>query len=692
MYRPMHRINERIRTNHSALPRIVFAGAPNALRTCGLFLLAIAWLAAVSQAAVTRIDVIDRSDVLAGRAFGSAGPYERIIARVHFAVDPDDPANGIITDVSLAPRNAAGLVEFSSDLYMLRPRDGSKGNGTALYEVSNRGGKGVLALFNLSYGSLDPRTAPEFGDGLLLEQGYTVVWLGWQSDMPDRPGLVRLYPAVAKGITGIVRSEYVPSGKVHSFPLADRNHQPYPVRNPNDPSSRMTVRDRADGPRRAIPRNQWKFSGAQVEMDAGFEPGKFYEVVYESQDPPLVGLGPAAVRDFISFLKHGGPGAESIGNPQAYVKRAIGYGTSQSGRFLRKFLYDGFNRDEHGRQVFDGVWAHVGGAGRGSFNHRFAQPSRDGHLMLNTFYPTDLFPFSDLPQQDPEAGLRQGLLDRAVADQVVPKIFYTNGSYEYWGRAASLIHSTIDSKRDMDLPPTTRIYLFAGTQHGPGSFPPRQEDTQNLSNPNDYRYLMRALLVDLNDWVTSGKEPPASAYPRIAGGQLVPPSALRFPKIPGVAVPTLWHRAWRADYGPEFLSKGIVTMDPPKLGSPFPSLVPQVDSDGNETAGLRLPEVQVPLGTYAGWNLRDPRIGAPDSLYDMVGSFIPLPRTKAERESRHDPRPSIEERYKSRLDYLAKIQAAAQDLARSRYLLESDIPKLVQRATEQWQYLTSGKD
>ncbi len=670
----MDPITRENRTNRFAIARIAFA---------------IVWFAAVSQAAVTRIDVIERSDVLAGQSFGDVGPYERIIARVHFAVDPTSAPNGIITDVALAPRNAAGRVEFSSDLYMLRPRDSSKSNGTVLYEVSNRGGKGILGLFNLAARSLDPRTALEFGDGLLMEQGYTLVWLGWQPDMPDRPGLVRLYPSVAEGITGIVRSEFVPSERVHSFPLSDRNHKPYPVRNPDDPSVTLTVRDRSDGPRHTIPRSQWKFRGDSVEMDAGFEPGKFYEVVYQSQDPPLVGLGPAAVRDFMSFLKHGGPGASSIGNPHTYVEHAIGYGTSQSGRFLRKFLYDAFNRDEQGRQVFDGVWAHVAGAGRGSFNHRFAQPSRDGHLMLNTFYPTDLFPFSDLPQRDPETGLRQGLLDRAQAEDIVPKIFYTNGSYEYWGRAASLIHSTVDARNDMEQPATTRIYFFAGTQHGPGVFPPRQRDTRHLSNPNDYRYLMRALLVGLQDWVTSAKEPPASAYPRIAAEQLVQPSALHFPEIPGVAVPTLWHRAWRADYGPDFASKGVVTIDPPNLGSPFPILVPQVDADGNETAGLRLPEIQVPLGTYAGWNLRDPRIGAPDSLYNMVGSFFPLPRTKAERETGNDPRLSIQERYASREDYLARIEAAAQELVRSRYLLESDIPYLVRRATEQWEHLAA---
>ena len=647
-----------------------------------------ALLATASKAAVTRIEVIERSDVLGGRSFGDVGPYERIVGRVHFAVDPTDPANRIITDVTLAPRNAAGLVEFSSDLYLLRPRDGSKSNGTVLYEVSNRGGKSVLMLFNLASGSLDPRIASEFGDGLLLEQGYTVVWLGWQFDVPDRPGMVRLYPAAAKGITGIVRSEYVPSEKVSVFPLAERGHWPYPVLNLDATSIMLTVRDHSDKPRRTIPRSQWMFSGTNVQMDAGFEPGKFYEVVYQSQDPPLVGLGPAAVRDFISFLKYGGPDSASIGDPQTYVKRAIGYGTSQSGRFLRKFLYDGFNRDEQGRQVFEGVWAHVGGAGRGSFNHRFAQPSRDGRHMRNSFYPTDLFPFSDLPQRDTESGIREGLLDRAREEGVVPKIFYTNGSHEYWDRAASLIHSTVDGQRDMDLPATTRVYFIAGTQHVVGVFPPEREDTQNLSNPNDYRYPMRALLGALNDWITKDVEPPASAYPRIADQQLVPPSDMHFPKLSGVVVPTLWYRAWHADYGPEFASKGIITIDPPKVGSPFPVLVPQVDADGNETAGIRLPEVQVPLGTYTGWNLRDPRIGASDSLYTSIGSFIPLARTKAERESKRDPRLSIEERYKSRLDYLSKIQTAARELATSRFLLDVDIPKLVERAREQWQYLT----
>ena len=647
--------------------------------------------AAIGQGAVTRVQVIERGEVFGGRSFGKAGAYERIVGRVYFAVDPNNPANQIITDIALAPRNADGLVEFSSDLYMLRPRDPSKGNGTALYEVSNRGRKGIVGLFNLAPSVLDPRSPGEFGDALLMEQGYTLVWLGWQFDVPDQQGLVRLYPAVVKGITGIVRSEFVPSEKVFGFPLADRSHKPYAVLNPSDPSIELTVRDRGDSPRRVIPRKQWKFSGTSVEMDGGFEAGKFYDVVYKSQDPPVVGLGPAAVRDFLSFLKYGGPDAAALGDLHQHLRRSIGFGTSQSGRFLRLFLYDGFNQDERNRQVFDAIWAHVGGAGRGSFNHRFAQPSRDGHLMLNTFYPTDLFPFSDLPQRDPDTGMNAGLLDRAKAASVVPKIFYTNGSYEYWGRAASLIHTTLDGRRDMELPATTRAYFLAGTQHGPGTFPPERSDTQHLSNPNEYRYLMRALLAGLNNWVTNGTEPPVSSYPLVGKEQLVAPSALRFPTIPGVRLPTRWHQAWDADYGPEFRTKGIVTLDPPRVGKAFPILVPQVDRDGMETTGLRLPEIQAPLGTYTGWNLRDPRIGAPDSLYDMVGSFLPFARTKAERESKRDPRLSIEERYVSRGEYLAKIRVAAQELAQSRYLLDADVPKLLDRASRQWEHLAGGK-
>lgn len=329
----------------------------------------------------------------------------------------------------------------------------------------------------------------------------------------------------------------------------------------------------------------------------------------------------------------------------------------------------------------------MAGGGRGSFNHRFAQPSRDGHPFLNMEYPTDIFPFTDETQTDPETGLSDGLLVKAEQDKVVPKIFYTNGSYEYWGRSASLIHTSIDGQSDLGLSSNSRAYLLTGTQHGAGTFPPRKSDTQHLSNPNDYRYVMRGLLAAMNGWLKDGKEPPPSQVPRVTKGQLIAPASMQFPKLKGVELPKRHQRAWRADYGPEFRSHGIVTYEPPKLGKAFPTLVPQVDRDGNETAGIRMPEIQAPLATYTGWNLRDARIGAPAEFFNMTGSFFPLARTKAERERNGDPRPSIEERYASKQAYLGKISEAARALADSGYILPRDIGALEQRASREWDAL-----
>lgn len=646
-------------------------------------------VAAIASAAVVRIEVTDRTDVLDGKPFGDAGAYERIIGKVYFAVDPQLPANRIIADIDHAPRNEKGLVEFSSDLYLLKPRDSAKGNGDVLYEVSNRGGKGMLAMFNRASGGLDPRTDAQFGDGFLMEKGYTLLWLGWQFDVPQKPDLLRLYPAVANGVTGLVRSEFVPDTKTTVMPLADRNHVPYLAATPDDPKLTLTVRDRVDGKRRTLPRSDWRIENrSSVVMTAGFEPGKLYELVYTAQDAPLVGLGPTAVRDMVSYLKNGAEGAIfPLGDQRRFIKRAYGFGVSQSGRFLRTFVYYGFNADEKSRKVFDGLLVHVAGGGRGSFNHRFAQASRDGHPYFNTLYPTDIFPYTDLEQEDPETGLKGGILLKALQDKVAPKIFYTNSSYEYWGRAASLIHTTVDGK-DAPLAPDSRIYLFAGGQHGPAGFPPSRNHTPNLANPNDFKWSMRALLLAMDRWVKDGAEPPASQFPRIGDDKLVSLGALQFPKIPGVAVPTRIQKGYRVDYGPEFRTKGLVTIDPPKMtGKPYPMFVPQVDRDGNETSGVRMPGIQVPLATYTGWNLRTPDIGAPEELNSMIGSFIPFPRTKEERAAKHDPRPSVAERYASREEYLKQYEAAARELAKSGYILEGDIPKMVTQGAAVWDYV-----
>jgi hypothetical protein len=390
----------------------------------------------------------------------------------------------------------------------------------------------------------------------------------------------------------------------------------------------------------------------------------------------------------MSFLKYGnGNNATSLSDQRRFIKRAYAMGTSQSGRFLRTFLYYGFNADEKGRKTFDGILAHVAGAGRGSFNIRFGQPSRDGHPFLNLFYPTDIFPFTDVEETDPDTGITDGLLVKAEQAHVTPKIFYTDSAYEYWGRSASLIHTTADGKKDAPIPPTTRIYFFAGGQHGPATFPPVRTVTKNLPNPNPYTWSMRALLVAMDNWVAKDIEPPPSQYPKIADNKLVPLSDLQFPKIAGVSVPTRPQRAYHVDYGPDFRTLGIISIEPPKVGNPFPVLVAQVDADGNETSGVRMPDIQAPLGTYAGWNLRAPDLGAPDEMFSMVGSYIPFARTKTEREKTKDPRPSVEERYKGREEYLKRVESAAKNLVAGGYLLDQDVPKLVERGAAEWDRL-----
>src|SRR5437879_3479260 len=518
-------------------------------------LLFVSLAVAPASADVVRIEVQSRSDLVGGQPFGAAGPYEKLSGKIFFAVDPALPANRIVADIDKAPRNAAGRVEFSSDFFLIKPKQIGRGNGAVLYEVSNRGGKGMLGFFNHATGSLDPSSAADAGDGFLMRQGFALLWVGWQFDVPKRQGLVRVYPPTptenGRPIRGLVRSDFVVTEREADHSLADRDHAAYAVVDPNSPENVMTVRDSVEGPRRIVPRSQWGFGRSEAGKTVGdvtrvwvankFEPGKIYEVVYTAQDPPIVGLGPAAIRDVISMLKY--RSADSLSIPAAAITRALAFGVSQSGRFLRTYLYYGFNRDEGDRKVFDGVIAHVAGAGRGSFNHRFAQPSRDGHPYLNFFYPTDIFPFTDAAETDPETGLTDGLLTHAGASELLPRIFYTNSSYEYCGRAASLIHTTIDGLKDPPIMDNVRIYLFSGGQHGPGAFPPVQTSGQQRSNPLDYRWGMKALLLAMDRWIATGTAPPPSRYPRVDDRTLVTPEILSFPKVPGVTTSMAVHRA-----------------------------------------------------------------------------------------------------------------------------------------------------
>jgi hypothetical protein len=613
------------------------------------WLLGFAALAA--SAAVTRVELVERTDYLEGRSFGDAGPYELIRAKAFFAADPNLAPNKLVVDLHLAPRNEAGLVEWSADLWVLKPRDPAKGNGTLLYEVSNRGNIGILRQFHRAH------------DQMLLERGFTIVLCGWQWDIPaDFLDGLRLYAPIAtdngKPIRGTVRAEWVPMARGTRMPLGDRNHVAYaPVG-----GLKLTVRDAPDAPRREIPASAWKLSADKqsIEMEAGFEPGRFYEAIYTAEGPRVAGLGLASARDVVSFFKYGG-GGHLLSAERRFLKRAIGFGTSQSGRYLRKFLYDGFNADEKGRQVFDAVWAHVAGAGLGSFNHRFAQASRDGHPWMNSYYPTDIEPFDD-----------EALLKKSREQNVVPKLFFTDGSYEYWGRASALTHTRTAGDADLPLAAESRRYFLAGTQHGAMDFPPRTTgDVQYPYNSVDYRFAMRGLLIALHNWLATGKEPPPSAYPLLARSELTDFRAFAFP-VPGVKPPRRPKHGYRLNFGPEFAAAGIVTKEPPEVLAEFPVLVPAVDADGNETSGLRLPQVAVPLAAYTGWNYRTAQAGAAGEMADMIGATFPFPKAR------------VAALYAGKDDYLAKTLAAGRALVKQGYVLEEDLIEMLERAAKQW--------
>ena len=666
----------------------------------------VAFLAAAAEAHVTRVEILSRTDVQDGRAFGLAGAYEKIVGRVYFAVDPGNLHNRQIVDIDKAPRNAQGEVEFSADVYLYKPKDMAKGNGAVLFEVSNRGGRGILRLVD-GGSSADPNG--EIGDGFLLRQGYTVAWLGWQFDLAEEGEKVRLSAPVAhdaggKEIRGLVRSDFILSQKTDDMPLGHIMLGPsggksYPVDDPASAKNVLTMRDTPTGARQIVPRSQWSFAHSVdaklvsdphfVHLDGGFQPGKIYEIVYEAKDPAVVGTGLAAVRDFLSYLKY---------DPQATapVRRVYAVGISQSGRFLRHFLYQEFNADEQGRQVMDGVIAHVAGAGRGSFNHRFAQPSRDAQPLSSIFFPTDVFPYTDLPETDPATGETAGLLDAANKSHMAPKIFFTNTSYEYWGRAASLIHTSADGLKDVAPGENVRIYFLAGLQHFSVPFPPQKAAagsdlaSQQKPNPNPVQWFWRALITDLDQWVKDGTAPPPNTYPKIAESMLVPLNKWAFPKIPGVNAPHEMNLGYRLDFGPQWKA-GIVSNEPPKVGKAFGVLIPQTDADGNDLGGVRLPELQVPLATYTGWNLRDPGIGASDLRLSFLGSFIPFARTAAEREKSGDPRLSVAERYASREQYMGKYGEAALKLVHDRFLLREDLQAVLERGEREWNEIAGEK-
>ncbi len=648
----------------------------------------------------TRLDVTTRSLVLDGRPFGAAGAYEKLAGTLRFAVDPDHSAQAAICDLGRAPRNAAGRVEFAADFYLLRPVDEARGNGSLLLDVPNRGRKVALGMLNSAVRVADPSTAEDFGNGFLMRHGFTVAWIGWQPDVPGVDGLMALEVPRAAGAAGLVRCEFRPTTPADVLPMADRYHIPHPVAELDDPAARLTGREHAGAPATAVPRSAWRFARRQdgrlvadashVHLEGGFAPGHIYDLVYRATDSPVVGLGLLAVRDTAAFLRWA---PASAGNPCAgAIDRAYVFGVSQSGRFLRHLLYLGLDEDEQGRMVFDAVVPHVAGARRGEFNLRFGQPSLNAQESVGS-----LFPFTGAMQTDPVTGQRDGLLARLTARGRRPRILAINTSAEYWRGDASLVHTDVEGRRDVEPEADTRVYLFAGSQHTPGALPPPPADPNTGSrgihpfNVVDYAPLLRAALANLDRWVRDGVAPPPSVFPRLADGTAVTAesTARLFATLPGVRFPDRLARVARLDFGPE-TARGVVSELPPKVGAQYPSYVAALDADGNETVGIRPVELAAPLATFTGWNPRHPEQGAPGDLMQMMGSTLAFAPTRAERERRGDPRASIEERYGSRAGYVSAARTAAEALVAAGHALAEDVEAMVERAAQRWDVITAG--
>ena len=640
--------------------------------------------------AVTYIDIKERGPYADGKSFGDVGAYEQLDGTVHFAVDPSDPANGLITDVGLAPRNSDGLVEFSADLRIIKPLDSRKGSHKLFFDVVNRGRPLSLLRINSA-----PEDDPmDEGNGFQMRQGYTQVWCGWQHDFPTTPGFLKVHipnASDANGpITGRIAVTFQPNQSSKDQMLSDRGHQPYPANNLDQLESQLTVQDYDGAHCTTIPRADWSFSrlkdgevvpdDSYIFMEKGFEPGKVYQCIYTSSIAPVIGLGMAGVRDLVSYLRY----SDNQDNPCAGdIQHTLAFGSSQSGRFLREMLYHAMNQDEQDRTVFDGIIANIAGGRRGEFNQRFGQPSNTVEASTSS-----LFPFADIQQIEPETGVSDGLLSRLIARGKAPKLFLTNSSSEYWGGHAALTHIDATGTKDIVPSHTVRIYHFAGTQHSPGVLPLKHlQPTGAMGlhpfNWVDWRPLMRAAVANMDAWVSENISPPVSKHPRLDEGTAVPTDSLKavYDAFPGFGFPNHLRHLNRYDFGPE---DGIAEILPPVIGKPYPALTTTVDQDGNDLAGIRLPDVAVPLATVTGWNLRHPNTGGLNQTHKIMGSTVPFTFTRQERQDSSDPRPSVEERYASKDDYLDRVEGVAKDLVSERYLLEEDVERVGQMASDRY--------
>ena len=658
------------------------------------------------------LSVAERFVFAEGREFGPVGAYERLTGRAHFAVDPSAPAQRGITDLEKAPRDGEGLVHFTGDFSILKPIDPALGNRRLFFDYGNRGNKRMLQFFNDAPASNDPRTLAHAGNGYLMRRGYTVVWLAWQGDLLPGNGRLLLDLPVARErggpLTGLVRTEYIANRPgITTFPLSGRaTVRSHPTISLDPREARLTRRRYPYDERIPMPPESWCFarieggtgldnqgavqaviaSDSHIQIPGGFEPGWIYELVYTGRDPLVSGLGHAAVRDFVGFLRYGEEDAAGRVNPLhergGTIEKAYAWGRSQTGRCLRDFVYRGFNADAAGRKVFDGILPHVAGAGRMWLNHRFANADVSGGQQYEDhFNPADTFPFSYAESTDHLTGRRDAILKRPETD---PLVIHTQTATEYWQRRGSLAH-TDTRGNDLAQPDGVRIYMWASSQHFADPLPKKPERgvCQNFFNTVATSMLFRAMIDAMDRWATAGTPPPESRIPRRADGTLVAMEEWRrqFPDIPGVATPRVPSALPLLDFGPE--AEGGILKEPPDIvpGGDYTVLVPAVDEDGNDRAGVRAPMVAAPLGTYCGWNLRARGFGH-GAMHEFSGSYIPLPETPEERRATGDPRRSILERYPDAGAYVRVITAATRQLVEQGLMVEEDVERAAAAAAD----------
>ena len=607
------------------------------------------------------IDVEAVEPLADGAAFGAAGAYERVIGTARGEVDPEDPANRGIALIDKAPRNARGRVEYSTVIFLLRPKDAAKGNGRILYEVNNRGRKMLFGnIADGPQGVNDPKTLADVGNGFPMRLGYTIVWSGWDPDAPRaNMGLALTAPVATENgqpdgqpIVQQVREEYVSGTRVGVLEAFKLSHE---AANLEQNRARLTLREKASDAPQELPADRWSFIDSRsIRLRDGVKakPGFLYEFHYEARNPKVQGLGFAATRDVVSWLRHEPAALAVTGRPMTH---ALAIGFSQAGRYLRDHIGQGFNRDEQGRRVFDGIHAHIAGVGRVFFNQPFAQPARTGTQHEDHDFPENAFPFSTASMSDPLTGQTGALLRGDASD---PLLIETNTSTEYWQKGASLLTTDPLGNRDVELPANSRVYMIAGTQHG-GRNGATSDPGPNVNprNPHNPMPAVRALLVALDDWVVSGTAPPPSRVPTLAGGTLVEPDKTGFPAIPAGAVVRLTNRVTPpGDW-----------VNPRPADKAYRTLVSKVDADGNEVAGIRLPDIAVPLAAYTGWNEYKPPYPAGE-IADRDGSYFAFPADK------------IAARYPSRAAYIAKMQAAVDQLKADRLLLQEDADRYLEKA------------